>query len=517
MVSAEQAASLRRTRLREELRDAELQISALKEQEALRRDLEEARGVAMMTSGALPLVVHHRVDTDARLLAELQAMLHERDAARSRALELRGELRAVRRRGAEPAPAALAAPPEAAQGALAHAAAAAAVAALGSSAAALLQPLTTEVAELAARLQALAPAGAEAGRLSPTSGTFRGWGGELGTSTSPRSPGGSALGVPASTLRAAEALQLELVQRAARLREGELQLERQRDQLRSLAAQDASRAMSARNRHGQRGELSGKLAGFGAQERELGQKAAYLGRESAALAERYEELKRVLFACMASLLRGPADAQEPVHPEEEMPSASVAAPDGRRGGVAALIHLLARKYGWPEVAFLRIDIRRLGRLSAEDLALGLLLGAGVDYPRVTGLTVHALFAAMDRRGCGSVSVSDFAECCPGLWQAHGSPPPTPEEKLRALPWAAVGGASEVFDEVADARVNGVPAGLSWPAFEEVVCRRLRGLPDAEARGLFTRLAVGGRGARGGGAIPLDVWHQATMDLPEEDG
>eukprot|EP00913_Durusdinium_trenchii_P006846 g6437.t1 len=73
-----------------------------------------------------------------------------------------------------------------------------------------------------------------------------------------------------------------------------------------------------------------------------------------------------------------------------------------RRGVEALIEALALRFGWPEVAFLRLDRRGSGRLGAQELRMGLLLGAGLDFPAVTGLTAEALLAAIDRRCAGAV-------------------------------------------------------------------------------------------------------------------
>ncbi|OLP86159.1 hypothetical protein AK812_SmicGene32765 [Symbiodinium microadriaticum] len=100
----------------------------------------------------------------------------------------------------------------------------------------------------------------------------------------------------------------------------------------------------------------------------------------------------------------------------------------------ALIQVLASRYGWPEVrfqveanalresvAFLRIDRRGAGRLGATELRMGLLLGARIDFPAVTGLTAEALLSAMDSRGAG-----------PGIWKEFGATEVLAVEKLRVF-------------------------------------------------------------------------------------
>lgn len=129
-----------------------------------------------------------------------------------------------------------------------------------------------------------------------------------------------------------------------------------------------------------------------------------------------------------------------------------AAPEGeaerpRCGGLEALVRLLAAHYGSPESAFLRIDLHRAGRLGPEDLGTGLLLGAGVEYQALTGLSVSAIFRCLDR-GSGAVAASDLAACLPDIWREHGRAPSS-EGKLRALPWAALGGPERAFEGAAE--------------------------------------------------------------------
>jgi len=290
----------------------------------------------------------------------------------------------------------------------------------------------------------------------------------------------------------------ELANRTRRLREDELALESERSKLRELASQEANHLLLAHRG----GELAARLSDFGNTERELAARLAYKREECIAFKNKYSTLKQRLFVYAAALLR-----RVPRHAarhEAPLPQDSISAPQG----IEALIHALAQRCGWPEVAFLHLDIRRRGRLNMEDFHLGLLLGLGMDYPRITGLSVNSLFSAIDRHNCGHVSDSDFGACCPGIWKLLGEKPVTPMEKLRALPYNAVGGAMASFADAAMA------SGLPWEPFHELVCHRLRGTSLEEARALFAALSIfGGSSA----AIAAETWESATADVPRSLG
>ncbi|CAK0909020.1 unnamed protein product, partial [Prorocentrum cordatum] len=212
----------------------------------------------------------------------------------------------------------------------------------------------------------------------------------------------------------------------------------------------------------------------------------------------------------AALLRGPRPG-----PALSGSAGAPGAPAAASGsGMAALIRELALRCGWPEVAFLHLDVRGAGQLTEADLRLGLLLGAGIDFAAVAGLTIGEIFRAIVRPGAHAILAADLAACCPEDWRSHGAPRPTAPERLRALPWEAAGGAAAAFGEAAAAA--GAEA-LQWPAFEEVVCRRMRGFEEADASSLF--LALAGPGAPDAGlrrtpALAEGAWLAATADFPE---
>merc|ERR1712216_491132 len=138
---------------------------------------------------------------------------------------------------------------------------------------------------------------------------------------------------------------------------------------------------------------------------------------------------------------------------------------------------------------------------------GLLMGAQFDYPEVTRMNLKSLFTAMDRRGTGAISVADLAACHPREWQAHGWDEASAEEKLRALPWAALGGANEAFSEgLAELKAPGASLedALPWPEFESLVSERTLGFSEDEAYLLFCKLADKKRKA-----VLRDIWSKAT--------
>lgn len=147
------------------------------------------------------------------------------------------------------------------------------------------------------------------------------------------------------------------------------------------------------------------------------------------------------------------------------------------------------------MAFLSLDMRGAGRLKMNDLDVGLLLALRLDYPAITGMSLRAIFAALDRQGLGSISAGDLATCCPAEWQAYGYVEPSAKEKFLALPWKAIGGAGEAFDRaLREAKAAGSASsggsfdGLEWPMFCDIVCQQLLGFSEDEAYALFTELA-----------------------------
>jgi len=336
-----------------------------------------------------------------------------------------------------------------------------------------LAPLLEEVSQLSGQLASLESGTSSAGGMSARSLT--------------------ASDTPCESARVAD-IDQDLAFRAQRLREDELTLEAERSQLRELALQEANRVLLARRG----GELAAHLSDFGKVERELAAQLSYKGEERIALKGKYDRLKERLFTYGAALLRRVPRHSVRHHPPVLDDSARTPR------GIQALMHVLAQRFGWPQVAFLQLDIRRRGRLNVEDFHLGLLLGLGVDYPRLTGLSINSLFSAIDRRNVGYISDADLGACCPDLWQSLGEKPATPIEKLRALPYDAVGGKRASFAEGATA------SGLPWEHFEKLLCRRLCGTSVEEARALFSALSVFGSGT----AIAAETWASATADVPE---
>eukprot|EP00927_Polykrikos_kofoidii_P050336 TRINITY_DN44249_c0_g1_i1.p1 TRINITY_DN44249_c0_g1~~TRINITY_DN44249_c0_g1_i1.p1 ORF type:complete len:1143 (-),score=179.76 TRINITY_DN44249_c0_g1_i1:7-3159(-) len=234
--------------------------------------------------------------------------------------------------------------------------------------------------------------------------------------------------------------------------------------------------------------------------------------EVEALTEHYDQQKRYLFSYAAGLDRGTLRSTN----EEQTAASSDGGPDK---GVAALIKKLAQMYGFPEVAFLMLDLKATGRLSQQDLSMGLLLGGRIDYPALTSQSLRSLFMAMDRRGVGHITSTDLAACCPRIWQTYGAAQPSPQEKLHALPWKALGGAAEAFDAAVVAAANlprdskEVPPQacdvLQWKNFRDLVCEQILGYPDDEAYALFMALAEAqDSGPRG---VTRAAWLDATRD------
>lgn len=481
-----EAAAIRQAGLQEDLRDAQLEIAAARERQALCRDIADARvevGVAQADEAP-----------DPQLVQQLQAALRERDSARSRALELREELRSAQRRlkslaegvssssSAGSARAALSLrTPRTTAGAVSVRPAGGEgfldiVAGMGP-AAEHLQPLVAQVADLQERLMSLeAVAGAS----------------DAGEAVASESAG------PRAALARGQQVLGELREK---LRRGAADLAARKQRLRELSDEDLARAdeEAASSRRFQ-AELTEHLLDIGGERRELAARLAYMRDQNAALLRRLEERKQRMFVLAAALLRGS-------RPLPKSP-AGVLSEGGRRGGTVALVRLLALTFGWPEVAFLMIDIWGKRRLTAEDFGLGLLLGAGVDYHRVTGMTVQALFANIDRRGAGSVTAADFADCCLGLWQKLGADPPTYPERLRALPWGFVGDPAALCEAAPRGRSGERHGGVRRSVFEDVVVRRLRGLDAAEAAAMFAELSR----ATGGRSIPPNAWLAATAEV-----
>lgn len=236
-----------------------------------------------------------------------------------------------------------------------------------------------------------------------------------------------------------------------------------------------------------------------------------LGRELDALTERYEEQKRLLAVYTSSIMRGP------------LPPGNI---HQRSQGMHTLIRSLATCFGSAEVAFLSLDPRGIGRLEAADLHAGLLLGARIDYEALTGLQAQELLSPVGF-GVSTLTVSDLAACYPNVWAEFGSQDPVLAERLRSLPWSAVTSSQRVFDETimrrlqtrvrpgdeSDSRQSNPWAhgseggtGLLRDELEDIVGRRLKGIPATEIDQLFLHLSRRGR------EIPRNIWLGATEEL-----
>lgn len=257
-----------------------------------------------------------------------------------------------------------------------------------------------------------------------------------------------------------------------------------------------------------------------AEERLLSESAEPLRKELIAMSRRYEKQKRLLAVYTAAILRGPRVATR----------AKL-----RTRGVSTLVRALATEYGSPEVCFLSLDPRGSGRVNAWDLHVGLLLGARLDYEKLTGLTAQELLGP-GALGAAPLTLADLGACCPEVWAEYGSKAPDLLEELRSLPWGAVGSAEKAFNQavrcdhwsvahfgnsgsdsdescVVGGRAGcwsqpNAPsgAGLSRGGLEDIVAQRLKGIPAEEIDQLFGFLS------RGGSPIPRDVWLRATEEV-----
>jgi len=286
----------------------------------------------------------------------------------------------------------------------------------------------------------------------------------------------------------------ELIARRTQLHDGEAEIRAERTRAKTSAAEAAAESLASSARRAECSDLKSRVVDLEVEECMLEAAMPTLFQETEALAHYYEQRKRSLFAYGALLQRF---LRRDCHTETEKHSNGQTG--NGSGGVPALIRMLAQRCGSPEVAFFCLDIRGSGRLSPDDLDVGLLLGVGIDHRLTTGLALRDLFSMLDRRNAGVVTSDDLAASCPVEWCEHGAPRPSPVEKLRSLPWAAVGGADAAFLEAAQAAANATNSdalGVSWPAFEDVVCRQLLGLAEDEACVLFGDLASGPKGLAG---------------------
>eukprot|EP00931_Biecheleriopsis_adriatica_P101679 TRINITY_DN7676_c0_g1_i12.p1 TRINITY_DN7676_c0_g1~~TRINITY_DN7676_c0_g1_i12.p1 ORF type:complete len:1419 (+),score=370.51 TRINITY_DN7676_c0_g1_i12:1474-5730(+) len=296
----------------------------------------------------------------------------------------------------------------------------------------------------------------------------------------------------------------ELAARSAALKRGEAALAQKRVKVRIEAEEASLNELESSARKAECASLLDQQQELQGDERAASARARQLEREARDLAQAYERSKQLCFTYGAAILRTPGSRGI----LGQRPGATSKASKTR--GLDALIEVLAQRYGWAEVAFLRLDRRGAGRLGPVELRMGLLLGARIDFPAVTGLTAEALLAAMDRRGVGFITASDLAACRPDLWHQLGAEPPRVGEKFRALPWSAVGGASEAFKQATQSS-SGAPV-LDWPRFEGIVCKDLRALPKAEAQEIFA--ASGEKDFRFDNLVVTKRgWEAATQEIP----
>lgn len=298
----------------------------------------------------------------------------------------------------------------------------------------------------------------------------------------------------------------DLVVRQHVLEDGELRLELERRKARERSSEVAAAVRQAERGREVCKEIESRSEEFETEEIVLLACNRPLTQEVEAITERYERQKQKLFAYAAALDRGgPPFA-------DENATASTASGAGRPGsGISALIRALARQYGSAEVAFLSLDARGAGKITREEFELGLLLNMRLDYLALTGLSLRAIFNAIDRQSQGGITAADLADCCPGEWTEHGMREPTAREKLRALPWreagvklrALAGGAVSAFDAALASGGAGANDGLQWPQFCDLLCQQMYGFSEDEAYDLFAELADAN------GTISRSRWRKAT--------
>merc|ERR1712232_916550 len=272
----------------------------------------------------------------------------------------------------------------------------------------------------------------------------------------------------------------ELDMRKESLRNSEFQLQLEKQKARTRGADIVEAEFQAETREKMLYEITSKADELECEEMVLQARNRPLALEVEAITEQYDQQKQKLF-CYSM-----ASAREPNSEADEEDEAVL----NGGGGIAALIRALARRCGSPQMAFLMLDTRGAGRLKMNDLDVGLLLALRLDYPTITGMSLRAIFTALDRQGLGSVSAGDLNSCCPAEWQAYGHVEPTPREKFLALPRKAIGGAGEASDRtLRDAKATGGSSdGLEWPMFCDILCQQLLGFSEDEAYALFTELA-----------------------------
>ncbi|CAK9035485.1 unnamed protein product, partial [Durusdinium trenchii] len=178
----------------------------------------------------------------------------------------------------------------------------------------------------------------------------------------------------------------EMASRSERLKRSEAALEKRRVEVRVAAEEASLQKLEANSQKAECERISNEIVDLQGEQQTASARSQQLEREAKSLALAYDRCKEMCFVYGAAILRNAASAQ--LGKERKASS---------RRGVEALIEALALRFGWPEVAFLRLDRRGSGRLGAQELRMGLLLGAGLDFPAVTGLTAEALLAAIDRR------------------------------------------------------------------------------------------------------------------------
>lgn len=288
----------------------------------------------------------------------------------------------------------------------------------------------------------------------------------------------------------------EMASRSERLKRSEAALEKRRVEVRVAAEEASLQKLEANSQKAECERISNEIVDLQGEQQTASARSQQLEREAKSLALAYDRCKEMCFVYGAAILRNAASAQ--LGKERKASS---------RRGVEALIEALALRFGWPEVAFLRLDRRGSGRLGAQELRMGLLLGAGLDFPAVTGLTAEALLAAIDRRCAGFITAADLAACRPDIWKDSGAAAVTVHEKIRALPWLAFGGPAKAFQDTGT-------RSLKWTDFEALVCHRLRGLSKKEAQVLFAE--IGEKDLSDSLVVSPTAWAMLTKE-PTFDG
>lgn len=91
-------------------------------------------------------------------------------------------------------------------------------------------------------------------------------------------------------------------------------------------------------------------------------------------------------------------------------------------GAAALIFVLALRFGSPKLAFTALESNYTGRLVTHEFDNSLRIKLNMDYEAITRMKLRPLFKEIDRNGRGFFTEDDLAACHPEVWQTHGRDP-----------------------------------------------------------------------------------------------